>query len=119
MALSQHGVGLTLIILSTVFNIIPTDSASRYEVLQSILNVVRSTSSFDSIRPQLGNLEGWLKVWGVEDEKKRALYLDVSDLAKDAGEDDMSYKYQLTALRTFTAESASSPELLLDFLYYV
>jgi translation initiation factor 3 subunit M len=49
-------------------------------------------------------------VWGVEDEKKRALYLDVSYLAKDAGEDDMSYKYQLIALRTFTTESASSPE---------
>jgi translation initiation factor 3 subunit M len=37
MALSQHGVGLTLTILSTIFNIIPADGGSRYQVLQSIL----------------------------------------------------------------------------------
>jgi translation initiation factor 3 subunit M len=110
MALSQHGVGLTLTILSTIFNIIPADGGSRYQVLQSILKVVRSTSSFDAIRPQLGNLEGWLNIWGVDDDKKRELYLQISDIAKDAGEDEISYKYQLIALRTFTAETASSQQ---------
>jgi translation initiation factor 3 subunit M len=74
------------------------------------MRVVRSTSSFESIRLHLDSLEGWVSTWGVPDKEKPSLYNEVSEIAKDAGEDDISYQYQLKALRTFTSETASSPE---------
>jgi len=105
---SQHGPGLSLTVLSTVFNIIPEESASRFSVFSSILAIVRSTSSFDAIRPQLDSLETWLQTWSVPDERKRSCYLEVSAIAQEAGEHDISYKYLVTALKTFTSDSSSS-----------
>jgi len=107
---SQHGPGLSLTVLSTVFNIIPEESASRFHVLSSILAIVRSTSSFDAIRPQLDSLETWLQTWSVPDDKKRSCYLEVSTIAHEAGEHDISYNYLINALKTFTSDSSSSPD---------
>ena len=93
-----------------MFNIIPEDSASRYNVLLAMLSIVKSSSSFDTIRPQLDSLDGWFAAWGVSEAKKRALYQEVCEIARDAGEDDLAYQYQITALRTFTSETASSSD---------
>lgn len=97
-------------ILSTVFNIIPADSVGRYHVLQAILNVVRSSSSFEAIRPQLDSIESWLGSWKLDDNKKRELYIQISDVAKDAGEESIAYRFTITALRTFNADTASSAD---------
>lgn len=74
------------------------------------MSVVKSTSSFDAIRSHLDSLEGWLTTWKVPDKEKPLLFNEVSEIAKEAGEDDISYQYQLKALRTFSTDTASSPE---------
>lgn len=106
----QNGGGLALSILSTIFNTTQATSEVRYHVLLAILRVIRATSNFETLRPQLKQLDTWLAEWGIEEEDARKLYLAVSDVAADAGEDEQSYTYLLRALRTFPSEEASSPE---------
>lgn len=106
----QNGGGLALSILSTIFNTTSTTSEVRYHVLLAILRVIRATSNFETLRPQLKQLDQWLAAWETEEEDARKLYLAVSDVATDAGEDEEAYTYLLRALRTFTSDEASSPE---------
>ena len=81
-----NGSGLALSILSTIFNILPADSEVRYHVLLAILRVIRATTNFEYLRPQLKQLDTWLQSWDVEEEEQRKLYLAVSDSAAAAGE---------------------------------
>lgn len=106
----QNGGGLALSILSTIFNTTSANSEVRYHVLLAILRVIRATSNFETLRPQLKQLDTWLEAWETEDEDARKLYLAVSDVATDAGEDEQAYTYLLRALRTFTSEEVSTPE---------
>ncbi|KAF3006030.1 hypothetical protein E8E13_010702 [Curvularia kusanoi] len=105
-----NGSGLALSILSTIFNILPADSEVRFHVLLAILRVIRATTNFEYLRPQLKQLDSWLQAWDVEEEEQRKLYLAVSDSAAAAGEDEQAYTYLLRALRTFPSEEVSSPE---------
>ncbi|KAK5244176.1 hypothetical protein LTR16_007688, partial [Cryomyces antarcticus] len=82
----SNGAGLALSILSTVFNIVQPDSDTRYHVFLAILNVIKSTSNFETLRPQLKHLDAWLAQWESDEEEQRRLYLAVSDAASDAGE---------------------------------
>ncbi|KAL6708677.1 hypothetical protein ACN47E_002373 [Coniothyrium glycines] len=106
----QNGGGLALSILSTIFNTTQPNSEVRYHVLLAILRVIRATSNFETLRPQLKQLDTWLAAWETEEDDARKLYLAVSDVASDAGEDEQAYTYLLRALRTFPSEEASSPE---------
>lgn len=106
----QNGGGLALSILSTIFNTTSASSDVRYHVLLAILRVIRATSNFETLRPQLKQLDKWLEAWETDDEDARKLYLAVSDVATDAGEDEQAYTYLLRALRTFSTEEASLPE---------
>ncbi len=106
----HNGGGLALSILSTIFNTTSASSEVRYHVLLAILRVIRATSNFETLRPQLRQLETWLAAWETDDEDARKLYLAVSDVATDAGEDEQAYAYLLRAIRTFTSEEASSSE---------
>ena len=106
----QNGGGLALSILSTIFNTTQPDSETRYHVLLAILRVIRATSNFETLRPQLKQLDSWIAAWQTGEENARKLYLAVSDVASDAGEDEQAYTYLLRALRTFPSEQASSPE---------
>jgi translation initiation factor 3 subunit M len=106
----QNGGGLALSILSTIFNTTQVNSEVRYHVLLTILRVIRATSNFETLRPQLKQLDKWLEAWETDDDDARKLYLAVSDVANDAGEDEQAYTYLLRALRTFPSEEASSPE---------
>ncbi|KAF9692372.1 hypothetical protein EKO04_009443 [Ascochyta lentis] len=105
-----NGSGLALSILSTIFNILPADSDVRYHVLLAILRVIRATTNFEYLRPQLKQLDSWLQTWDVDEEEQRKLYLAVSDSAAAAGEDEQAYTYLLRALRTFPSEDVSSTE---------
>ncbi|KAF2683257.1 eukaryotic translation initiation factor 3 subunit M [Lentithecium fluviatile CBS 122367] len=106
-----NGGGLALSILGTVFNTLPQDHHEmRYHILLTILRVIRATSNFETLRPQLKQLDAWLEDWEMEESDDRKLYLAVSDVAGDAGEDEQAYTYLLRALRTFSADEASSPE---------
>jgi translation initiation factor 3 subunit M len=106
----QNGGGLALSILSTIFNTTQANSEVRYHVLLTILRVIRATSNFETLRPQLKQLDKWLEAWETDEDDARKLYLAVSDVAADAGEDHQAYTYLLRALRTFSSEEASSPE---------
>ncbi|ORY09305.1 eukaryotic translation initiation factor 3 subunit M [Clohesyomyces aquaticus] len=105
-----NGGGLALSILSTVFNTLPPTNDMRYHVLLTIIRVIRTTSNFETLRPQLKQIDLWLEAWEMEEEDCRKLYMAVSDAAADAGEDEQAYTYLLRALRTFPSDEASSPE---------
>lgn len=106
----QNGGGLALSILSTIFNTTTANSEVRYHVLLSILRVIRATSNFETLRPQLKQLDSWLETWETDEDDARKLYLAISDVATDAGEDEQAYTYLLRALRTFSSEEVSNPE---------
>lgn len=72
-----------------------------------MLQVVRSTSSFDALKPQLKHLDHWVQLWEIEEEDQQKLFLSVSDAAADAGDRDQSYAYLLRTLRTISAKEAS------------
>ena len=63
-----NGGGLALSVLSTVFNTLPQDhSEMRYHILLAVLRVIRATSNFETLRPQLKQLDKWLEEWEMED----------------------------------------------------
>ena len=97
-------------ILSTIFNILPSDADTRYHVFLAILRVVRSSSSYEVLRSQLKQLDSWILQWEIDEEDQRKLYLQIADVAAEAGEDGESYSYLLRALRTISADDASSQE---------
>jgi translation initiation factor 3 subunit M len=106
----QHGIGLALTVLSTMFNIIPADDETRYHVFNDILKLVRQSGTFDSIKPHLKNLESWFADWESEDDEQRKLYLSIAEVAAETGEQDTSYDYLIKALRTIPADQSSSDE---------
>lgn len=76
----------------------------------AILRVVRNSSSFESLKPQLKSLDSWVQQWESDEEDQRKLYLTIADVAEDAGEEEQAYSYLLRALRTISLEEAGSEE---------
>lgn len=105
-----NGAGLALSILTTIFNILPPDNETRYHVFLAILRVVRGSSSFENLRPQLKNLDSWVAQWESDEEDQRKLYLSIADVAEEAGEDEQSYLYLLRTLRTIPTDEVTSEE---------
>ena len=105
-----NGTGLALSVLTTIFNIIPQDNEIRFNIFIAILDVVRRSSSFDLIKPQLKKLDSWLKVWDVEEEDQLKLYQQIAELAEESGDRDQAYLYLLRALRTVPPTEAESEE---------
>ncbi|KAI4129976.1 MAG: hypothetical protein LQ338_001982 [Usnochroma carphineum] len=105
-----NGPGLALSVLTTIFNILPQDNDVRYHVFLAILRVIRSSSSFELLRPQLKNIDTWIAQWETDEEDQRKLYLTIAEVAEEASEEEQSYLYLLRALRTIPVEEASSPE---------
>jgi len=104
------GFHLAATVLTTIFNVLPVDSKLRLTVFQSILKVAAASGSFDSLAPQLKNLDHWLQLWEATQAEKREVFLAVSRAAEQAGEDDQVFLYQLQALQTFTPEESTSDE---------
>ena len=65
---------------------------------------------FDTLRPQLKNLDAWVAEWETDAEDQRTLYLNIADVASEAGEADESYNYLLRALRTIPAADSNTEE---------
>lgn len=86
------------------------DDESRYHVFQSVLEVVKESNNFDILRSQLNNIDRWIAEWETESDDQRKLYLAVSDVAKEDGEEDEAYEYLVRALRTIEPKQASSDE---------
>ena len=106
----QNGPGLALSVLTTIFNILTPDNDNRYHVFLAILRIVRNSSSFEALRPQLQNIDSWLAAWESDEEDQRKLYTTIFELADDAGDKETSYTYLLRAVRTFPTEEVTSDE---------
>ena len=111
---AQFGPSLALTTLTTIFNVLPNDSESRYQVFMAILKVIRSTSNnaaFDALTPQLNtNVPKWVVAWDLDDEDARSLHVAIAAVAAASGDHDMSYKYLLHGLETIPPDSASEAE---------
>jgi translation initiation factor 3 subunit M len=81
-----HGPGLALSILTTIFNILNTTSETRYRVFQSMLKVIRVNGLFETLQSQLKNLDVWLQEWETDEEDSRILFVEIANIAEDAGE---------------------------------
>ena len=106
----SNGSGLALSILTTIFNTLSPDNDRRYHVFLAILRVIRRSSSFDILKPQLKNLDAWVARWETDEEDQRQLYLSITDIAEESGEDEQAYLYLLRALRTFPTDEVHSDE---------
>lgn len=106
----NNGPALALQLLTTIFNILPPSTDTRYHVFLAILRVVRTSSSFEVLRPHLKSLDTWIVLWETDEEDQRKLFLQIADVAGEAGEEGEAYLYLLRALRTIPADEASNPE---------
>ena len=106
---AHNGTGIALGILGTLFNTIEPDDDSRYHVLLAIVEIVKNSSNYETLQPQVRNLDKWLEEWEMEPNEERKLYLAISQAASAASETQDSYIYLLKALRTLQ-DSPSSPE---------
>ena len=105
-----NGTSLALSVLTTVFNILASDDDDRYHVFLAILKVVRSSSSFEALRPQLKSLDSWLAAWETDEEDQVKVYLEIAQVAEESGEREQAYLYLLKALRTIPPQEANSAE---------
>jgi translation initiation factor 3 subunit M len=83
-----NGFTLAANALSTIFNLIEPRNPLRFNVLMQIIRFVRQHGQFDVLKPRLKNLEGWFADWETEAEQQRNLYVQVSEAAADAGDDE-------------------------------
>lgn len=109
-----YGPSLALQTLSTIFNVLPSSSESRYHVFLAILKVIKSstsTQSFEALKSQLDtNVPHWLAAWQLDDDDKQEFYTTLADVATSVGHEDLSYTYLLSALEVIPPESASETE---------
>ncbi|PBP28396.1 pci domain containing protein [Diplocarpon rosae] len=96
-----NGSGLALNVLTTIFNLLQPDNEVRFNVFQAILRLVKTSGLYEMLRPQLTKLDAWLAEWEVDEEDQRNLFLQIADIAQEAGEEQQAYQYILKALRTF------------------
>ena len=81
-----NGYGLSLSVLSTLFNLLSTDNEVRFNVFKAIVDMVRISGLFEMLRPQLKNLDTWIQQWSIDAEEQRELFQKIADVAEDAGE---------------------------------
>lgn len=55
-------------------------------------------------------MDSWIAAWEADEEDQRRLYIEIADVAQQAGEDTQEYLYLLRALRTIPVEEVSTPE---------
>ncbi|KAF3360607.1 N-alpha-acetyltransferase 30, NatC catalytic subunit [Verticillium dahliae VDG1] len=99
-----NGVGLSLNALTTVFNLIDPKNPIRFNVFSAILKFLKAHGMFDTIEPYLKHIPTWFDDWNTGEEYQRNMYVDISEVAAEAGQDEQSYEYLLKALRTFDAD---------------
>ncbi|WPH03626.1 eukaryotic translation initiation factor 3 subunit m [Acrodontium crateriforme] len=104
----HNGTGIALGILGTLFNTIQPDDETRYHVLLAIVELVKNSGNFETLQPQLKNLDSWVAEWELEPEDARKLYVAISNTAAASKESADSYTYLLKALRTTQDSPASS-----------
>lgn len=99
-----NGRDLALGSLSTIFNLLAKDDPVRFNVFMQIVRFVKNNNMFDTIKPALKNIPGWLETWKVDEEDRQKLYVEIADAAEAADENKIAYEHLLEALRTFDAD---------------
>jgi translation initiation factor 3 subunit M len=106
----QHGSGIALSILSTMFNIVAPTSQARFHIFMAIIKVVKNAGStgvsYDTIKPQLASLEDWLEEWNTDEDEQRHLFEEIAKVANASGETEEVYKWQIKALQTYGSDNA-------------
>jgi translation initiation factor 3 subunit M len=105
-----NGAGLALAILSTVFNTVSPSSDNRFHIFMAILQVIKSSLNFETLRPQLKKLDSWMEEWDIDEEQERKIYLELAEVASKSGDSEASYDYLIRALRTISSDESSSSE---------
>lgn len=101
-----NGPGLALNALQAIFNLLEPTNTLRYNVFMQILKFVKGHGMFDTLKPALANLPRWFQSWDMDEEDQRKMYVEIADVAADAGEEGESYQYILKALRTIDAKDS-------------
>ncbi|OAA33782.1 Eukaryotic translation initiation factor 3 subunit M [Moelleriella libera RCEF 2490] len=101
---SVHGPGLSLNALTTIFNLLPQEDVIRARIFLEIVKFLKAHGLFDTLRPYLERLNGWLESWDASEEIERLIYENVAEAAYEANEESISYEFVLKALRTFDAD---------------
>lgn len=83
-----NGPGLALNLLTTLFNMLDSTNAVRFNVFQAIIQLVKANGLFEILRPQLKKLDAWVEDWEIAEEDQRELFAKISDVAEDAGEEE-------------------------------
>lgn len=81
-----NGANLNISVLSTIFNILPNESKHRYAVFRTVLTLVRQHGLYENLPAQLKSLDQWLVEWGSSEEEKRQIFVEVADIAEEAGD---------------------------------
>ncbi|KAI0176387.1 hypothetical protein GGR52DRAFT_540761 [Hypoxylon sp. FL1284] len=105
-----NGTGLALFALTSIFNMLPPNSELRYHVFMAVLQFLKQHSMFDNLKGHLPYLSRWTIEWGIDEEEQRKLYLRVSEVAAEAGDEKSSYENVLKALHTFQGDELRSNE---------
>ncbi|KAK3718862.1 hypothetical protein LTR37_004778 [Vermiconidia calcicola] len=104
----HNSTGIALGVLGTLFNTIQPEDDTRFHVLLAIVEVIKKSGNYETLRPQLRTLDSWVQQWELDAEDQRQLYLAVSNAASTAKESEDSYAYLLRALRTLQDDSSST-----------
>jgi translation initiation factor 3 subunit M len=109
-ATSPHnGPALVVSVLSTLFNVLPTNSPQRYPVYRATLKVLAANGLYDTLASQLKLVEKWVADWACSAEEARELYLEIANIAEEASDETEFYNFLVKALRTFPDAEAASP----------
>ncbi|KAI2732285.1 hypothetical protein DTO012A7_4815 [Penicillium roqueforti] len=110
----QFGPTLAISILTTIFNTLSANDASRYHVLLAIVAVIRQSGSgiaFEALKPQLtSQLPTWLSAWGLDNDDTRKLHIAIAEASTAAGDEDLAQTHIVQALETIDPADASKPE---------
>lgn len=82
-----NGTGLALTALSNIFNMLPVKNELRYNVFMAILQFLKHHSMFDNLKGFLPCLHQWFIDWDIDEEDQRKLYIQVAEVAREAGDE--------------------------------
>jgi len=91
-----NGPGLALSVLTTIFNLLQPDNEVRFNVFQAVLRLIKNSGQFELLKPQLKKLDNWIIEWEVDEEDQRKLFVQIAEVADDAGEEEcVLFRWQI------------------------